>query len=193
MRSYLLHLAAELEAVRSHPGDPLPWRRRELRRLGVKFGRELFVGPNLRTMKPGGISLGERVALGINTQLVNHAPISIDDDFLSAGNLIIDSGTHDPVTLIPILKPVTIGRRVWCGTNVTIIAGVTVGDDVVIAAGSLVRENVPSNSIVAGVPARVIRPLDRSGVTEIWTWAMGGRLQISGSLGLPESLPLDQR
>jgi maltose O-acetyltransferase len=178
VRSFLLHLAAELEALRSHPGDPLPWRRRELRRLGVKFGRELFIVPNLRTMKPGGISLGERVALGINTQLVNHAPISIDDDFLSAGNLIINSGTHDPVTLIPILRPVTIGRRVWCGTRVLILAGVTVGDDVVIGAGAIVIEDVPSNSVVAGVPARVIRTLDRSGITEVWSWARTGYVAV---------------
>ena len=59
----------------------------------------------------------------------------------------------------------------WCGVNVTILAGVTIGDDVVIGAGSVVTGDIPENSVAAGVPARVLRPLDRSGVERLWSWS----------------------
>lgn len=53
-------------------------------------------------------------------------------------------------------KPIKIGNHVWIGTRVTILKGVTVGDNAIIAAGAVVTHDVPANSIVAGVPAKVI-------------------------------------
>jgi acetyltransferase-like isoleucine patch superfamily enzyme len=76
--------------------------------------------------------------------------------------LTLNSGGHDPLTLENTAGPIRIGDRVWCGLNVTILQGVTIGDDVVIGAGSLVIKDIPSNTIVAGVPAREIRSLDRT-------------------------------
>ena len=55
--------------------------------------------------------------------------------------------------------PVTIGDDVWIGANCTILPGVTIGDNVVIAARAVVTKDVPSDRLVAGVPARVIREL----------------------------------
>lgn len=55
------------------------------------------------------------------------------------------------------MKPVVIGNHVWIGSRAMILKGVKIGDDAVIAAGAIVTKDVPSNSIVAGVPARVIR------------------------------------
>ena len=54
-------------------------------------------------------------------------------------------------------KPVIIGDNVWIGTRVTILSGVKVGNGAVIAAGSLVKDNVPDNAMVAGVPAKIIQ------------------------------------
>lgn len=53
--------------------------------------------------------------------------------------------------------PIVIGRNVWIGANVTILKGVTVGDDAVVAAASVVTKDVPAGSIVVGSPARVVR------------------------------------
>ena len=58
----------------------------------------------------------------------------------------------------------------WCGINVTIMAGVTIGDDVVIGVGAVVCSDIPSNSIAVGVPAKPIKRLDRSRDQKIWTW-----------------------
>ncbi|WP_372460252.1 MULTISPECIES: DapH/DapD/GlmU-related protein [Microbacterium] len=53
--------------------------------------------------------------------------------------------------------PVAIGRNVWIGANATILAGVTIGDDAVVAAASVVTKDVPAQAIVVGSPARVVR------------------------------------
>lgn len=57
-------------------------------------------------------------------------------------------------------EPVTIGDNVWIGGSVTILPGVTIGDNVVIGAGSVVTRDIPSHTVVAGNPARVIKRLD---------------------------------
>ena len=53
--------------------------------------------------------------------------------------------------------PIVLGRGVWVGANATLLQGVTVGDHAIIAAGAVVTRDVPPRTIVAGVPARVIR------------------------------------
>ena len=59
-----------------------------------------------------------------------------------------------------IAKPIHIGNDVWIGGNVTIMPGLTIGNNVVIAAGAVVTKDVPNNSLVAGVPAKKIRDLE---------------------------------
>jgi maltose O-acetyltransferase len=167
----LLHFLSEFEVLFSKVGDSLYWRRRELRNFSVSFGKELSIGRNFYIAYPKHITLGERVALGDNVQLVNHAPIEIGDDFTGANDLIINSGTHDPLTMLPRGESIKIGNRVWCGVRVAILAGVTIGNDVVIGAGSVVNNDIPSNSLAVGVPARVICKLDRSSIGELWTWS----------------------
>ena len=56
-------------------------------------------------------------------------------------------------------EPVTIGNDVWIGGNATILPGVTIGNNVVVAAGAVVTHDVPDNTLVAGVPARKIKDL----------------------------------
>lgn len=59
-----------------------------------------------------------------------------------------------------IAKPVNIGNDVWIGGNVTILPGVTIGNNVIVAAGAVVTKDVPDNTLVGGVPARMIKTLE---------------------------------
>lgn len=61
---------------------------------------------------------------------------------------------------LSVAKPVTIGNDVWIGGNVTILPGVTIGNNVIVAAGAVVTKDVPDNSLVGGVPAKLIRTIE---------------------------------
>jgi maltose O-acetyltransferase len=162
---------AEMEVRVSKPNDYLLCRRIYFILSRIKFEKNIWVGRNFFILRPGNLILGHRCAIGEFSRIENHALVSIGDDFLSAPGLVLNSGGHDPITLQPYAKPISIGHRVWCGINVSVLAGVNIGDDVVIGAGSLVCSNIPSNSIALGVPARVIKPLNRDAVVDLWTWA----------------------
>lgn len=133
-----------------------------LKMIGIRTRGEVFFGRGIVIHSPSRFFLGDRVAIGDNAHIACHAPIYIGDDFLAAPGLYLNSGDHDVQTLEGYGKPIRIGDRVWCGLRVTICAGVQVGDDVVIAAGAVVVNSVPSGCVVAGVPAKKIRALKRN-------------------------------
>lgn len=56
--------------------------------------------------------------------------------------------------------PIVLGKRVWVGSNSTILQGVTIGDNAIIAAGAVVTKDVPANTVVGGVPAKFIRNIE---------------------------------
>jgi maltose O-acetyltransferase len=151
-------------------GKPQKWRMRHLRLMQVQHGKHLTMGLSIHIRNRGHLTLGERCGIGSFAHIWNYAPISIGEDFLSAGGLTLNSATHDPVTLKPEGKPISVGNRVWCGVNVTILARVTIGDDVVIGAGAVVIEDIPANSIAVGVPAKRVKSLDRPLDKVLWTW-----------------------
>ncbi len=106
--------------------------------------------------------LGERVFINTGATVVANHKIVIGDDCL-LGDLvaIFDSNHHALEPSSPTrIAPVHIGNNVWVGRAATILPGVTVGDHAVIAAGSVVTEDVSARTLVAGAPARPIRPLD---------------------------------
>jgi galactoside O-acetyltransferase len=81
-------------------------------------------------------------------------------------NVVIATAGHP---ILPILRehhytyaiPVHIGRNVWVGSNVSILPGVTIGDNTVIGAGAVVNKDIPANVVAAGVPCKVLRPIDK--------------------------------
>jgi acetyltransferase-like isoleucine patch superfamily enzyme len=107
---------------------------------------------------------GTNVFVGRNTYLGAWKPISIGNDTLIGAYCYIISGNHRLV--VPDLPlrtqgydgaPIVIGRNVWLGAHVIVLPGVTIGDNAVIGAGSVVTSPVPESEIWGGVPARRIR------------------------------------
>ncbi|MBN9312778.1 MAG: acyltransferase [Chryseobacterium sp.] len=84
--------------------------------------------------------------------------ITIGNNVAISENFTIwDSDAHEIIGNGNPTAPIVIGNKVWIGTNVTVLKGVTIGDGAVIAAGSLVNKDIPENCLAAGVPAKVIR------------------------------------
>ena len=110
----------------------------------------------------GHLELGEQVFVNTGATIVATHRIEIGDNCL-IGDLaaIFDSDHHSLEPSRPTrVAPVRLGVNVWVGRSATILPGVTIGDHAVIAAGSIVTEDVPARTIVAGAPAKPIRTLD---------------------------------
>lgn len=104
--------------------------------------------------------IGKNVFINFNCTFLDLGGITIDDDVLIAPNVSLLSEGH-PVSpenrhsLIP--KPIHIKKNAWIGAGATILQGVTIGENSVVAAGAVVSKDVPDNTIVGGIPAKVIK------------------------------------
>ena len=110
------------------------------------------------------ISVGKRFFANFNFTVLDEARVTIGDDCFIGPNVSIYTACHstDPVernSRQEWAKPVTIGHNVWIGGSVTILPGVTIGDNVTIGAGSVVVGDIPSNTVAAGNPCKVIKNL----------------------------------
>lgn len=89
--------------------------------------------------------------------IVSNCNISIGNHVLCGANVIIgDRDDHEDIYSSE-SKPIIIGNNVWLGMNVTVMKGVTIGNNSIIGAGSIVTHNIPNNVIAVGIPAKVIK------------------------------------
>lgn len=111
----------------------------------------------------GNVSIGEDTFIGPNVVIYGHGNVTIGNDCLIAMGCKIVAANHsyELGTNINkqknIFEPINIGNDVWMGADVKVLAGVNIGDGCVIAAGSVVTKSISANTIVAGVPAKVIK------------------------------------
>ena len=109
-----------------------------------------------------GITIGHKVFINHGCMFMGHGAIGIGDEAMIAPkvNLITTGHPVDPETRRSVtVAPITIGTNVWIGVAATVLPGVTIGKDAVVAAGAVVTHDVPPRSLVAGVPAKVIKLL----------------------------------
>ncbi len=133
-----------------------------LRRMGVTCpSNEVWIGPRTQFDNPDYVVLGNRVQIGPDSRVTGWATVTFGDDFMCGPIMLINTGSHDLVTLTPQYQPVTIGARVWCGMRVSICSGVVIGDDAVIGASALVTTSLPARHLAVGVPCRPVREIDR--------------------------------
>lgn len=116
------------------------------------------------SQKGTGITIGNRTGISARAYLAGQGGITIGDDVIFGPNVQIFSENHNFSDLAITIKEqgvtkhaVFIGNNCWIGGDATILAGVTIGDGCVIAAGSVVTKSVPANSIVAGIPAKIVK------------------------------------
>jgi acetyltransferase-like isoleucine patch superfamily enzyme len=110
------------------------------------------------------VKVGKNVVINAFVHIVANGSVFIGDRTMIASGVQITSSTHDP-DYRPyrdkrIDLPVHIGINVWIGAGVIILPGITIGDNAVIGAGSVVTHDVPANTIVVGTPAKPMRILD---------------------------------
>jgi acetyltransferase-like isoleucine patch superfamily enzyme len=123
---------------------------------GMGPGHDLGADPVLR--------IGDRCVIGRGSHIVAHHSIDIGDDVYTGPYVYITDQNHrydDPDLPIgrqwPVNSAVRIGTGTWLGTGVIVLPGAAIGRNVVVAAGSVVRGEIPDRCVVAGVPATVVK------------------------------------
>lgn len=140
----------------------------------IRIGEGTMIGPYAcltAGMAPGQkmasdpvVRIGDRCVIGRGSHIIGHWSIEIGDDIQTGPYVYITDQNHtylDPDEPIgrqwPVEAGVRIGSGSWLGANVVVLPGTTIGDHVVVAAGAVVRGEIPDHCVVAGVPARVVR------------------------------------
>jgi acetyltransferase-like isoleucine patch superfamily enzyme len=124
-----------------------------------RLGRDVF----FETQGEGRIEIGARVRINSGCVLVSYSRIAIGDDCLIGEYVSIRDADHgmepgEPMRSQPhTSSPITIGNDVWIGRGAAILRGVTIGSGAVVGANSVVTKDVPEMTIVAGIPARILR------------------------------------
>jgi acetyltransferase-like isoleucine patch superfamily enzyme len=109
----------------------------------TRIGRNVFINQNCTMYDLGGIDIADDVMIGPNVSLI------------TSGHPVAPSQRRAGVAA----SPIVIQRNVWIAANVTVIGGVTIGENSVVAAGSVVTKDVPADTLVGGNPAKVIRSI----------------------------------
>lgn len=128
--------------------------------IGTPVDKSTTIFPPFYTNVGRHISLGKNVFINHACSFLDLGGIIIEDDVMIGPRVNITSEDH-PVevdnrkTLVPAV--VLIKKNAWIGAGATILPGVTVGENSVVAAGAVVRKDVPSNTVVGGVPAKVLK------------------------------------
>jgi acetyltransferase-like isoleucine patch superfamily enzyme len=108
----------------------------------ITIGKNVFFNTGCSFQDRGGISIGNGSLLGMNVTIAT-----------------LNHGLSLETRNITYSSPVKIGENVWIGSNATILPGVTIGDNSVVAAGAVVTKDVPANTVVAGVPAKFVKKI----------------------------------
>ena len=144
-----------------------------LQEMFAEVGEGCYIEPPLHANWAGKhVSLGKHVYANFNLTLVDDTYISIGDNTMIAPNVTIATATHP---ILPELrekglqynKPIHIGRNCWIGSGALILPGVSIGDNTVIGAGSVVTKDIPANVVAVGNPCRILREITDEGRHDI--------------------------
>ena len=147
---------------------PLEYEKRTalLKEMFAEIGDNCYIEPPLHTNWGGHhVHFGEGIYANFNLTLVDDTHIYVGDKTMFGPNVTVATAGHP---ILPELRaqgyqynmPVRIGKNCWIGAGVIIVPGVTIGDNVVVGAGSIVTKDLPDNVVAVGNPCRVLREVN---------------------------------
>lgn len=143
-------------------------REKILKKMFAEIGDDCYIEPPFHANWGGkNVHFGNGVYANFNLTMVDDCDIFVGNNVLFGPNVTLSAGTHP---IHPELRskqaqyniPIHIGNNVWIGANSVILPGVTIGDNSVIGAGSIVTKDIPSNVIAVGNPCRVLREINEN-------------------------------
>jgi maltose O-acetyltransferase len=144
--------------------DEVEKRNEIMQKLFKSVGQNVWIEPDFRCEFGKNISIGDDVYINFGCVILDCGPVTIGNQVLIGPNVGIYDASHAldaqermDGALIP--GKIRIGNRVWIGGGTIILPGVTIGDDTVIGAGSIVTHDIPSGVVAVGNPCRVLRKL----------------------------------
>lgn len=143
--------------------NPVPWpselRVALLRAFGARIGQGVVVRSNVNVTFPWRLEVGDYVWFGEEVIVLSLAEVSIESHVCLSQRAFLCTGSHDfrAPKFDLVTKPIVIRRRSWVAAQSFIAPGVEIGEESMIAAGSVVLENVPPKSLVRGNPATVVK------------------------------------
>lgn len=163
-RDQLSCLEKQYDYNATRPGE-MQKRAALLKEMFAEAGEGCYIEPPLHSNWGGHHThLGKGVYANFNLTLVDDTHIYIGDYTMLGPNVVLATGAHP---ILPSLReralqfnlPIRIGRNCWLGAGVIVLPGVTIGDNSVIGAGSVVTKDVPANVVAVGNPCQVLRPI----------------------------------
>ena len=121
------------------------------------------------------ISIGKNFYTNHNVMILDGAKVTFGDNVFIAPNCVFSTAGHaidseQRSRGLEIALPITVGDNVWIGTNVSVLPGVTIGNNTIIGAGSVVNKNIPEGVIAAGNPCKVIRKITEEDKKKYPVW-----------------------
>lgn len=142
-------------------GLPIPsgLKRSVLRWFGARIGAGVVIKPHVRIKFPWHLEIGEHTWIGEGTWIDNLAEVRVGSHACVSQGVYFCTGSHDhrKQGFDLITAPITVGNGAWVAARSTLLPGVEVGGNALVAAGSVVHKNVPPAAMVGGNPASFIR------------------------------------
>ena len=138
-----------------------------LKEMFGSIGENCYIEPPFHSNFGGRhIHFGNNVYCNFNVTMVDDTYIYVGDNTLFAPNVVLATAAHpvDPELRnkgLQYNKPIRIGKNCWLGTGVIVLPGITIGDNVVIGAGSVVTKDLPSNVVAVGNPCKIIKEIKK--------------------------------
>ncbi len=137
-----------------------------LKKMFAEFGEDCYIEPPLHANWAGkNVHFGKDVYANFNLTLVDDTHIYVGDYTMLGPNVVLATAGHP---ILPELRPLAyqfnlpihIGKNCWLGAGVIVLPGVTIGDNSVIGAGSIVTKDIPANVVAVGNPCKVLREIN---------------------------------